>query len=369
MTNQRAQHEPEIKAIKLTGKIWVISEQRPFAQKAQIQLDFVIFLDERKIYNSAVRIFFLSRIRRIMNPIACSALFAAFITLASAQNAKPADRNSSNSPVAKPPMCSDSPVTFPEVGLMPKLYVEDVESKTWPVEEEFFLFSSPTRSLAQIKAIQDAMPPGSFTNPTNDWKHLQRTRKILTEGGSLHIMGVGDSIVNDAMRSGWVAKLQEAYPKAKITATVYVRGGGGCQHYKEEGRVKKYILPAKPDLIYIGGISQKDIKSIREVITEIRAGLPDVEFLLTPGVFGIIDPRDKKAIDASYHSGSGTYGKALKKLAEKEKCAYLDLTAPWCEYMISSKLHPHLFYRDVVHANEYGEQVLSKIFMAFWNAK
>lgn len=327
------------------------------------------FLNEQKNCNLVVRKNLFLRIWRIMNPIACSALFAAFITLASAQNAAPADRNSSNSPVAKPPMYSDSPVTFPESGPMLKKYVEDVESKTWPVEEEYFLFSSPTRSLAQIKAIQEAMPPGSFTSPTNDWKHLQRTRKILTEGGSLHIMAVGDSIVNDGMRSGWVAKLQEAYPKAKITATIYVRGGGGCQHYKEEGRVKKYILPAKPDLVYIGGISQKDIKSIRQVITEIRTGLPDVEFLLTPGVYGIVDPRDKKAMAASSHSGSGAYGKALKKLAEQQKCAYLDLTAPWCEYIISSKLHPHLFYRDIVHANEYGEQILAKIFMAFWNSK
>jgi hypothetical protein len=27
-----------------------------------------------------------------------------------------------------------------------------------------------------------------------------------------------------------------------------------------------------------------------------------------------------------------------------------------------------LFYRDVVHANEYGEQVLAKIMLAFWTA-
>jgi len=36
------------------------------------------------------------------------------------------------------------------------------------------------------------------------------------------------------------------------------------------------------------------------------------------------------------------------------------------EYIRSAKIHPHLFYRDVVHANEYGEQVLAKILMAFW---
>lgn len=85
---------------------------------------------------------------------------------------------------------------------------------------------------------------------------------------------MGDSIVNDTMRSGWVALLQEAYPKAHIEATVYVRGGGGCQHFREENRVATVILPRRPDLVLLGGISQRDIDSIRDVIRQIRAGLP-----------------------------------------------------------------------------------------------
>ncbi|MGQ9589476.1 MAG: hypothetical protein ACUVYA_04180, partial [Planctomycetota bacterium] len=98
--------------------------------------------------------------------------------------------------------------------------------------------------------------------------------------GDLHVLALGDSIVNDTMRSGWVAKLAEAYPKARIRATVYVRGGGGCQHYKEAGRVAKNVVPRKPDLVLIGGISQRDVESIREVVRQLREGLPDVEILL-----------------------------------------------------------------------------------------
>jgi hypothetical protein len=284
-----------------------------------------------------------------------------------AQDAAPADRNAANSTVLPTDMRADSPVKFPEKGALPSKYPEDVKTQGWPSEKDYFLFSSPGRSLAQISAIQNTMPPGEFTPPVNDWKHLPRTRKILTEGGDLHLMAVGDSIVNDTMRSGWVAKLQEAYPKAKIKATVYVRGGGGCHHYKEEGRVGKFIVPAKPDLVHIGGISQKDVESIREVIGQIRAALPDVEFLLTSGAFGSTDPRNAAALAKAPHSGTGDYGEALRKLAEEQRCAYLDLTTPWRDYIVSSKLHPHLFYRDIVHANEHGEQILSKILMAFWN--
>jgi hypothetical protein len=285
-----------------------------------------------------------------------------------AQNAAPADRNSVNTAVRPGGMMADSPVTFPKEGALPSKFPPDVKDQSEPAEKDYYIFSSPCRSLAQIKAIQSEMPKGEFTPPAPDWEHLRRTRKVLTEGGHLGLLAVGDSIVNDTMRSGWVALLQEAYPKAHIEATVYVRGGGGCQHYKEEDRVAKYILPLKPDLVFIGGISQRDVASIREVIRQLRAGLPDVEILLATGTFGTVDPRDADALSKAPHSGSGPYGEALKALAREEHCAYLDMTPPWAEYIRSAEVHPHVFYRDVVHANKFGEQILSKIMMSFWSA-
>jgi lysophospholipase L1-like esterase len=210
------------------------------------------------------------------------------------------------------------------------------------------------------------MPKGSFSPPPNSWRGLERTHEKLVHGGDLRLLALGDSIVNDTMRSGWVAKLGEAYPKVKITATVYVRGGGGCQHYREDGRLAKYVIPRRPDLVFIGGISQKDIPSIREVIQQLRKALPEVEILLATGAFGTADPRDPKELAAASHSGTGPYGAALKALAEEQRCAYLNMTRPWAEYLVSAKVHPHLFYRDAVHANEYGEQILSKILISFF---
>jgi len=262
---------------------------------------------------------------------------------------------------------ADSPVAFPERGALPAKYPPDEPDRdaTRP-EKDYFLSRSPERSLAQIAKIQSEMPEGRFTPPPHDWAHLRSTRRILAGGGELRLLAVGDSIVADTMRSGWVAKLREAYPKARIEAKVYVRGGGGCQHYKEEGRVAKVIAPLKPDLVLIGGISQRDIPSIREVIHQLRTALPEVEILLFTGTFGTADPRVPEELAKAAHSGTGAYGRALKTLAAEERCAYLDMTTPWAEYLRSAKVHPHRFYRDVVHANEYGEQVLAKILMAFW---
>lgn len=264
-------------------------------------------------------------------------------------------------------MMADSPVKFPAQGALRAKFPPDRGSKERVTpEKDYAIFGTPERSLEQIAKIQAEMPQGQFTAPPSDWTHLERTRRILSEGGELRLLAVGDSIVNDTMRSAWVAKLAEAYPKAQIKATVYVRGGGGCQHYRDEGRVAKNIVPRKPDLVFLGGISQKDVASIREVIHQLRAGLPQVEILLATGTFGTADPRDPAALAKAAHSGTGEYGKALKQLAAEERCAYLDMTAPWAEYVRSSKLHPHVFYRDRVHANEYGEQILSKILLAFF---
>jgi lysophospholipase L1-like esterase len=300
----------------------------------------------------------------------CVVLLAALpcllrVDLAWAQNAAPADRNAVNTAARPGDMMADSPVSFAN-GVLPAKYPPDVPEQNEPAEKDYYIFSSPCRSLAQINRIQSEMPQGTFSAPPHDWKYLQQTRRILTEGGELRVLGLGDSIVNDTMRSGWVAKLQEAYPKADIKTTVYVRGGGGCQHYKNEGRVEKYILPRKPDLVFIGGISQESIAGIREVIHQLRAGLPNVEILLATGTFGTTDPRNEEALAQATHSGTASYGHALKTLADDEHCAYLDMTTPWAEYIRSTKLHPHMFYRDVVHANEYGEQILAKILMAFW---
>jgi lysophospholipase L1-like esterase len=301
---------------------------------------------------------------RILLP---AVLFTLVVTISAlAQNARPADRNAVNSPVKSRGMAADSPVQFPESGALPAKFAPDGGGEQLPVEDGYILATSLFRTSAQIAKIRATMPSGAFKSPPTDWQYLPRTRRILKEGGPLHVMGIGDSIVADTMRSGWLSKLQDAYPKAQIRGTVYVKGGGGCQHYKEEGRIAKYVVPLKPDLVFIGGISQRDVESIGEVIHQLRAGLPDVEIVLTTGTFGTVDPRDLKALTAPGYPGPGEYGAKLKQLAVDEKCAYLDMNTPWAEYIRFAKVHPHLFYRDVVHANEYGEQILARILLMFF---
>lgn len=266
-------------------------------------------------------------------------------------------------------MMKDTTVKFPEKGALPSKYPPDVTvPKSIQAGEGWSISENPTRSLEQIRTVQGVMPAGKLPPIPADWTYQPRTHKTLTEGGKLHILAVGDSIVADTMRSGWVNLVREKYPKAEITAQVSMRGSTGCWFYKDEDRVAKQLAPLKPDLIFIGGISQRgDIESIRSVIQQFRAKLPQVEFLLATGAFGTADPRVPEELAKAQHTTMNTYGTSLKELAQKEHCAFLDVTTPWAAYINSTGLHPHAFYRDRVHANAEGEQILAKIFLSFFS--
>ena len=121
----------------------------------------------------------------------------------------------------------------------------------------------------------------------------------------------------------------------------------------------------EPALAQAAAPADRNAVNTRAQPGDMLADLPEVEILLATGAFGTADPRDEAALATAWHSGTGAYGRALRQLAQEERCAYLDLTSPWAEYIRSSKFHPHVFYRDVVHANEFGEQSLAKVMMAF----
>lgn len=266
-------------------------------------------------------------------------------------------------------MMADSPVQFPDKGALPARFPPDVPVRQFPAEDGYYLFESPPRSPAQIRAIQAGMPTVDMGIVPSDWVMLPETQKKLTRGQDVHILGLGDSIVNDTFRSGWVASLREEYPDARISSTVLVRGSGGCRHYLQDDRIQRYLVPMAPDLVFIGGISQQgDLESIRKTVEQIRMALPECEFILATGAFGTTDPRDQSAIEQCPYSGTSTYGRGLQQLAIEQGCAFLDMTTPWATAIRSSGVHPHRFYRDRVHANEFGEQILNLILMAFFRA-
>jgi hypothetical protein len=223
----------------------------------------------------------------------------------------------------------------------------------------------PERSWEQVEAACAEIPPVTYQPPADRWERLPITRKRLAgQGGPLRILMLGDSIINDTWRSRWVDRVSRHCPKSEIRLTNVVRGSTGCWWYKDNGRVARYVLPHKPELLIIGGISQRDdIDAIREVIRQVRAaGLCDV--LLMTGSFGGIDPRDdtKWQFDIT---DPRSYRGRLRGLADEQKCAFLDMFAHWGRYVRESGRDIKWFMRDPVHANVRGEQILGQILACF----
>jgi hypothetical protein len=233
-----------------------------------------------------------------------------------------------------------------------------------------YIIRKNQRTLNQIQRFYSEMPPVCYTPPSDRWRNLPETKKRLTEGERLRVVMLGDSIVNDTSRSCWNLLLEKQYPKCRIIKITSVRGSTGCWWYKEPGRLQKFVLDHDPNLVIIGGISQRgNISSIRSVIRQIRKA-SETDILLMTGAFGRTDPRDetqwKKISDPNHYSD---YRKDLEKLTHQTKSAFLDMEAAWGEYIRKCGKDLEWFKRDSIHANERGEQILGHILAAYLSPK
>ncbi len=234
------------------------------------------------------------------------------------------------------------------------------------IADDGIIIRTNQRTLEQIERTYSEMPPVEYKSSSDHLNHLPKTKERLAEGGMLRVVMLGDSIVNDTSRSCWNLLLERDYPNCKIEKITSVRGSTGCWWYKEAGRVQKFVLDHKPELVIIGGISQRgDIDSIREVINQIRSSC-GADILLMTGAFGQVDPSEqgqwKRISDPNHFSD---YRKGLEKLAIDVGAAFLDMEAAWGKYIRQCGKDLEWFKRDPIHANERGEQILGHIFAKY----
>jgi len=216
--------------------------------------------------------------------------------------------------------------------------------------------------VERIDAIYAGLAPVKYDPPAERWKYLPKTMQRLRDGTELRIVMLGDSIINDTASSQYELLLERMYPKCKVTKIRSVRGSTGCWWYKEEGRVKEWVLDHNPDLLMIGGISQRgDVDSIRDVIRQVRAVRPEVEILVITPVFGSTNPRTDKEWTYDTDPNGPGYRSQLLRLAAEEQVEFLDMTGPWGQYIREADKTRGWFMRDPVHANERGFQILGRI--------
>jgi lysophospholipase L1-like esterase len=217
-------------------------------------------------------------------------------------------------------------------------------------------------AIERIDAIYAAMNPITYTPPADRFAHLPKTMSRLREGGDLRLVLLGDSIMGNTSASAFELLLMRDYPKCRITKVASLRSSTGCTYYQEDNRVEEYVLKHTPDLLLIGGISNRgDAEAVRSVIKQVRARKPDTEVLLLTPVFGSVRDEHIKNFTPEIDTSTPNFRFGMQRVAAEEKCAFFDLTGPWWAYIQDSGKTYGWFMGDAVHANERGCQIIGRL--------
>jgi len=217
-------------------------------------------------------------------------------------------------------------------------------------------------TLERIDAIYGAMDPIKYQPPAGRFANIPKTMSKLRDGGELRMVLLGDSIMGNTSGSSFELLLMRDYPKCKIVKIASLRSSTGCTYYREENRVQDYVLKHNPDLLVIGGISNRgDAEAVRSVIQQVRAKKPDTEVLLLTPVFGAMRDEHIKTFTREIDTTTSNFRHNMQKVAAEEKCAFFDMTGPWWAYIQDSGKTYGWFMGDAVHANARGCQIIGRL--------
>ncbi len=191
----------------------------------------------------------------------------------------------------------------------------------------------------------------------------------LEAGEDVRIVFLGDSIMLDSGNSGIDVLLERMYPGSNVEIVTAVGGGTGVDKWAVDELydwpdhdldLDAAVIDQQPDLVLIGGISNNEAyDDFRSVIDDVRDGVQtqfgyEVDIMLMTGAFGT-------------GSDPAGYATELASIAAEKDTAFMDMRAAWTAYMADAALAGYdstYFYRDGVHANAYGKQVIGRIMQA-----
>ncbi len=223
------------------------------------------------------------------------------------------------------------------------------------------IYAGLTR-LEKIDKIYAGMDEITFEPDAGRFQYLPRTLERLKNGPALRMVLLGDSIMGNTSASDFELLLERAYPKCEVRKIASLRSSTGCTYYQDENRVEEYVIRHQPDLLIIGGISNRgDWEAVRRVVRQCREKLPELEVLLITPVFGATHDPHIKNWQYALDEEKDPFRFHLKKVAEEEKCAFFDMTAPWYQYILDSGKTYGWFMGDSVHANDRGCQIIGRL--------
>ena len=212
------------------------------------------------------------------------------------------------------------------------------------------------------------------------WDGLSKTREKILSGKRVNIVFLGDSIMNDTWCGNVVALIQSALPQADLRCFISVRGSTGCWYYHEKEHFDEYVAKYKPDLVLIGGISnrgkeqsvQEAEESMVETIERCKAIGAEVVVCTPPPSYEFRKGSSAQPFDrALMKDGSSAFYLEqgyIRCAAARTGAALWDLTTVPCEAVSRSGKPLNWFKRDAAHNDDRGKQLIAQTLAAYFKA-
>lgn len=214
--------------------------------------------------------------------------------------------------------------------------------------------------------IYKNLPPLDYIPSKSRWGYMGDTIKRLKDQLSVRVLVLGDSIANDLANSAFDVLIERNWPNTDVNVISSVGNGTGCSYYRDQNRVKQYVIEKRPDLLVIAGISHHfEIEPIRDVIQQVRGEInPDILVLtgaITPPS-QMLETRVKAGANrAKTRQKMEAFPEKVARMAREEKVEFLDMRKIWENYLSSNDKPREMFMRDKIHANTRGKQIMGRI--------
>jgi len=230
---------------------------------------------------------------------------------------------------------------------------------------------------AETTAAFDRNAPTLLYRPeTNRWRYLPRTLEALREGRSWRVVVLGDSIANDLYHSFFNPHLNAMYPGADVQLIQSVAGSAGWHYFLAQGedaggedRVKSFVLDHRPDLVLIAGMSNRDVKDLRELVRRIREGTT-AEILAVSAAVCQAHYRDSMSpppVGSVFPVTSRTpLWAAMAETAKSDLFGFFDMARAWEAFLWAETRPLEWYTRDTSHLNARGKEVVGRLMAGFF---
>lgn len=218
-------------------------------------------------------------------------------------------------------------------------------------------------ALSATSAVMAASPKaipseeiGVRENPTA--VYIQRTMKSMEEStaenpATVRVLFYGQSIVGQRWHTYIMDGLKKKYPTVRFE--VANRAIGGFQSDNLVRTAESDLYPYYPDILFFHVYG--DMGKYEEIIRKVRATTSAEIVLWTSHLKAVENPKELLA-------APDRRSVAIKEVAERNRCMFIDLRRKWCEMLLANGWEPGKMLADSIHMKEEKAGCMAKKYYA-----